>query len=82
MVVSNETYLKEMEIDKNWQIPREKLEITEEKLGKGEFGIVYKSLYSRRDGSKFPVAVKTLKGSCLFIFCTRIYTAVLKLALR
>ena len=24
LVVDNETYLKEMEIDRNWQIPREK----------------------------------------------------------
>lgn len=61
-VVDNETYLKEMEIDRNWQIPREKLEITREKLGRGEFGIVYKGFYSRRGGSKLPVAVKSLRG--------------------
>ena len=62
LVVDNETYLKEMEIDRNWQIPREKLQITGEKLGRGEFGIVYKGLYLRRDGSRLPVAVKTLRG--------------------
>ena len=67
-VVDNETYLKEMGIDRNWQIPREKLEITGEKLGRGEFGIVYKGFYSRRDGSKLPVAAKTLRGLCFFIF--------------
>jgi len=61
-VVDNETYLKEMGIDRNWQIPREKLEITREKLGRGEFGIVYKGFYSRRDGGILPVAVKTLRG--------------------
>lgn len=61
-VVDDETYLKEMEIDRNWQIPREKLEITSEKLGRGEFGIVHKGFYSRRDGSKLPVAVKSLRG--------------------
>lgn len=53
-----------MEIDRNWQIPREKMEITREKLGRGEFGIVYKGFYLRRDGRKLPVAVKTLKGLC------------------
>ena len=66
-VVDNETYLKEMEIDRNWQIPREKLDMTKEKLGRGEFGIVYKGFYLRRDGSKLPVAVKTLTG--LYAIC-------------
>ena len=63
-VIDNETYLKEMENDRNWQIPREKLAITGEELGRGEFGIVYKGFYLRRDGSKLPVAVKTLRGLC------------------
>ena len=67
-VVDNETYLREMEIDRNWQILREKLEITREKLGRGEFGIVYKGFYLRRDGCKLPVAVKTVRGLCLFVF--------------
>ena len=53
-----------MEIDRNWQIPREKLELTREKLGRGEFGIVYKGFYSKRNGSKLPVAVKSLRGLC------------------
>ena len=61
-VVDNETYLKEMEIDRNWEIPRERLEITEEKLGGGEFGVVKKGIYSRRDETELPVAVKMLKG--------------------
>ena len=64
----NETYLKEMEIDRNWQIPREKLDMTREKLGGGEFGIVYKGFYLRRNGSKLPVAVKTLTGLCATFF--------------
>lgn len=63
-VADDETYLKEMEIDRNWQIPREKLELTREKLGRGEFGIVYKGFYSKRNGSKLPVAVKSLRGLC------------------
>jgi len=40
------------------------MEITREKLGRGEFGLVYKGFYLRRDGRKLPVAVKTLKGLC------------------
>lgn len=63
-VVDDETYLKEMEIDRNWQIPKEKLEITREKLGREEFGIVYKGFCSKRNGSKLPVAVKSLRGLC------------------
>ena len=63
-VVDNKTYLIEMGIDRNWQIPREKLDITGEKLGEGEFGIVYKGFYLRRDDSKLPVAIKTLRGLC------------------
>jgi hypothetical protein len=67
-VVDNETYLKEMEIDSNWQIPREKLEITRDKLGRGEFGVLYKGFYLRRGGSKMPVAVKCLRGLCATFF--------------
>jgi len=67
-VLDNETYLKEMGIDRNWQIPREKLDISREKLGRGELGVVYKGFYLRRDGSKLPVAVKTLRGLRYFIF--------------
>ena len=56
-VVDNETYLKEMEIDRNWQIPRGKLEITGEQLGRGEFGIVYRqSFHWRRGDRKLQVA--------------------------
>lgn len=63
LVVDNETYLKQMGIDRNWEIPRERLEITEEKLGGGEFGVVKKGSYIRRDGQKLPVAVKMLKDN-------------------
>ena len=49
--------------NRNWEIPRNRLVITEEKLGVGEFGIVTKGVYLRTDGNKLPVAVKRLKGS-------------------
>lgn len=65
----NETYLREMGLDGNWQIPRTKLEITEEILGIGEFAIVNKGFYLRQDGRKLPVAVKTLKGLCSISIC-------------
>ncbi|KAJ7371370.1 hypothetical protein OS493_025832 [Desmophyllum pertusum] len=61
-VVDNETYMKEMGIDRNWEIPRERLKITEDKLGEGEFGVIKKGIYLRRDGTELPVAVKMLKG--------------------
>ena len=34
-VFHNETYLKEMENDRNWHFSRKKLEITGKKLGRG-----------------------------------------------
>ena len=49
--------------NREWEIPRNRLVITEEKLGGGEFGIVTKGVYLRTDGNKLPVAVKRLKGS-------------------
>lgn len=61
-VVDNEMYLQDMEINRNWEIPRERLKITEEKLGEGEFGVVRKGIYLRKDGKELPVAVKMLKG--------------------
>ena len=51
-----------MTLDRDWEVPRERLVITEEKLGGGEFGIVNKGIYLRKDGSELPVAVKGLKG--------------------
>ena len=63
-VIDNETYLKGMAVDRNWEIPRDRLTITEHKLGGGEFGIVNKGMYLRTDGNELPVAVKILKGLC------------------
>lgn len=61
-VVDNEMYLQDMEINRNWEIPRERLKIAEEKLGEGEFGVVKKGIYLRKDGKELSVAVKMLKG--------------------
>ncbi|XP_022808737.1 uncharacterized protein LOC111345723 [Stylophora pistillata] len=61
-VVDNETYMDQMEIDRSWEIPRERLEILETELGGGEFGVVIKGNYLRGDGNKLPVAVKMLRG--------------------
>ena len=55
-------YLQTMTLDRDWEVPRERLDITKEKLGGGEFGIVNKGIYLRKDGSELPVAVKGLKG--------------------
>ena len=64
--IDNELYLQGMDTEnRNWEIPRNRLVITEEKLGGGEFGIVTKGVYLRTDRNKLPVAVKRLKG----LFC-------------
>jgi len=61
-VIDNETYLQDMAVDRNWEISRDRLTISNEKLGGGEFGIVNKGVYLRTDGNELPVAVKSLKG--------------------
>ena len=62
VVIDNEKYLQNMAIDRNWEIPRNKLVTTDEKLGRGEFGTVRKGIYVRTDGKELPVAIKILKG--------------------
>ena len=42
----------------------ENLEVFDEILGEGEFGIVYKGRYGGKDGNMTDVAVKKLKGRC------------------
>ena len=66
--IDNEQYLEIMDTNnRNWEIPRHRIIITQEKLGGGQFGVVKKGIYSRSDGHKLPVAVKQLKGeSCVF----------------
>ena len=62
-IIDNEFYLQGMAaVDRNWEIPRNRLIISTEKLGGGEFGIVNKGVYIRTDGHELPVAVKRLKG--------------------
>ena len=65
-VVDNEMYLQGMTIDRNWEISQDRLLLTEERLGGGEFGIVTKGIYLRTDGNELPVAVKRLKGEHAF----------------
>lgn len=66
-VIDSELYLQGMAVhDRNWEIPRNRLVITDEKLGGGEFGIVNKGVYLRTDGHELPVAVKRLKGLNIF----------------
>lgn len=61
-------YLQGMTIDRNWEIPQDRLLLTEERLGGGEFGIVTKGIYLRTDGNELPVAVKRLKGEQAFSY--------------
>ena len=65
--IDNEQYLQIMDTNnRNWEIPRDRIIITQEKLGGGQFGVVNKGIYSRSDGHQLPVAVKQLKGeSCV-----------------
>ncbi|XP_058940136.1 fibroblast growth factor receptor 3-like [Pocillopora verrucosa] len=49
------------------------LEVLDEVLGEGEYGIVYKGLYGERNGSTTDVAVKKLKGNA----CTLAKAALL-----
>lgn len=57
-----------MAVDRNWEISRDRLTVSNEKLGGGEFGIVNKGIYLRTDGNELPVAVKRLKGLYRFKF--------------
>ena len=63
--VDNELYLTTMATcNRNWEIPRDRIILTHERLGGGEFGIVNKGYYLRIDGQQLSVAVKRLKGKC------------------
>jgi len=56
-----------------WEIDLERLEVLEEVLGEGEFGIVKKGRYRGEDEKIFDVAVKQLKG--INASCSRLFMA-------
>jgi len=49
--------------NEGWEINLNRLEVKDEVLGEGQFGIVYKGQYCREDGKVIDVAVKQLKDS-------------------
>lgn len=49
--------------NEGWEINLNRLEVKDEVLGEGQFGIVYKGQYCREDGKVIDVAVKQLKGA-------------------
>lgn len=51
-----------MGFERNWEIFWERLEIIEMEFGGGEFGVVWKGIYLRRDGNELFVVVKMLRG--------------------
>ena len=50
------------EIEEDYEIDLKRLEVHDEVLGEGEFGIVYKGRYHGKDTKVIDVAVKQLKG--------------------
>ena len=50
------------EIEEDYEIDLKRLEVRDEVLGEGEFGIVYKGRYYCKDNKAINVAVKQLKG--------------------
>ena len=65
------------EIEEDYEIDLKRLEVQDEVLGEGEFGIVYKGRYHGKDTKVIDVAVKQFKGTYVdseFIPCVG-YTA-------
>ena len=60
---SRENICIDQEINEGWEIDLNRLEVKNEVLGEGQFGIVYKGQYRRDDGNIINVAVKQLKGA-------------------
>lgn len=60
---SRENICLDQEINECWEINLNRLEVTNEVLGIGQFGIVCKGQYYRDDGNAIDVAVKQLKGA-------------------
>ena len=50
------------EIEEDYEIDLKRLDVQDEVLGEGEFGIVYKGRYRGKDNKVIDVAVKQLKG--------------------
>mgnify|MGYP001796083267 CR=1 FL=1 len=74
--LNDEMYLKLLGVDRNWELDPQRLVITNEKLGGGEFGVVKKGIYTRKDGKDMIVAVKQLKGrltKCEGVFFFQLY---------
>ena len=51
------------EVEEDYEIDLKRLVVRDELLGEGEFGIVYKGRYHRKDNKAIDVAVKQLKGT-------------------
>ena len=60
---SRENICLDQEISECWEINLNRLEIKNEVLGEGQFGIVFKGQYYRDDGNVIDVAVKQLRGA-------------------
>ena len=69
-----------LEINEGWEIDLNRLEVKNEVLGEGEFGIVYKGQYFRDDGNVIDVAVKRLKGA-MYILDFHFFLCVLEIKL-
>ncbi|XP_032222658.2 fibroblast growth factor receptor isoform X3 [Nematostella vectensis] len=57
------TYIRMMGMEREWEIPRDRLTLTDEALGSGCFGKVVKGMYLRTNGAEMTVAVKQLKDN-------------------
>ena len=61
----NESSINSQEIEEDYEIDLKRLEVGDEVLGEGEFGIVYKGRYHCKNNKAIDVAVKQLKGMSL-----------------
>lgn len=64
--------------EEGWEVDSKSLKVfRDEVLGQGEFGIVYKGHYRKKDGNVIDVAVKQLKGTKQFLHIDVIINLVL-----
>jgi len=59
---NEDSFINSQEIEEDYEIDLKRLEVREELLGEGEFGIVYKGRYHCENDKAVYVAVKQLKG--------------------